>query len=751
MAGFASTALSAERRDRWHSSEWVIRAAVLIATTCTFGVALALMPWDLALYDEKHVLWQAGSYGWLEIARNLMRDSHPPLYYWLVKGWQELGGFDRPWAYRVFSLLLGLPALPLAFQVGRQWGGRRLGLALVAWLMLNPFYLFLLILIRMYGLVVALGALTTFLWARLLRRPTIALWVMWVLAQGALIFTHYYGLLLIGAQGLILALRRPRGWVAGALASLPLMTAFGGWLAQAYRESLEHTVRSLSASGVRPMPWEVLANLWANLLVGPFVDGRLAEAIAIAMAVLLGLVLLTARRRRIGGALTVTALLPPMIGALLALRWPFFPARYFAMSLVPLMALIAASFLNTRWKWLFPLWTLPGWIGIAGFPMFTTPVRGLDLEPALAAVTAPEPVLIQARWHLIMLWRPGFFNYDMWSDLNQRAWVMDRSPSFWFVGVSLYRGNWEGWLRELQATHLIDFQAEFPHAIPEYRASVFHLVRKIPAARWTPSEAQWANGIRLHEVGWTQEAVDPGRSVQWHLRLSTDRPMDRRWTLFVHLVDEAGRLWANWDAEPDPPTDRWVPGQVYDIERSLLIPRWVPAGRYQVNIGWYETGTPGFPRLPLVQGADTWTIGWIEVQPVWEPFRWGTRSVGPVELQPPEVFVRPGLNGSPGWVIVQIRWRAREPAAFSGWEVVLITGEGPRPFQRQHPVPEGAVYRSSWVTESWVSPLPIGGRPALRWVEIRYAGRVAFRRPIWIFPPDTSWSYNWLFQNSIGR
>ncbi|GBD08384.1 hypothetical protein HRbin22_00623 [Candidatus Thermoflexus japonica] len=754
MDGFSLTVSNAERRIRRHPPEWGIRAGALVATACAFGAALALMPWDLALFDEQHVLWQVSSYSWVGVARNLMRDSHPPLYYWLVKGWRELGGFDSPWAYRFFSIVLGLPALPIAFQVGRQWGGRRLGLALVAVLMLNPFYLFLLVLIRMYGLVVALGGLSMFLWARLLRRPATLQWLAWALVQGALMFAHYYGLLLIGVQWLMLLIRRPPGWRMGGSAALPFTLAFAAWIAQAYEGSLENTVRNLSQIPIRPMPWEVLGHLWANLLIGPLADGRLAKTLAVGAGGLIGLFLpfLYSGKRRIQPELAIVALLPLVMGALIALRWPFFAARYFTMSLIPLLALILSILQGFRWKGAFLILILPGLIGVASFPVMNLPVGPvLDQDPlarTLETLTASDPVLAQARWHLLWSGNSGLSSYE-WPDPAQRAQGMRRSPSFWFIGVTLYRADWEGWLRGLQATHLIDFQAEFPHEIPEYRASVFHLVRRVPAAQWTHLNARWANGIRLHDVGWTQETVKPGHSVQWHLRFSVDRPLDRRWTLFVHLVDEAGRLWANWDAEPEPPTDQWIPGRVYDIGHSLLVPRVVPAGRYRVHIGWYETGAGGFPRLPLQGGqGDMQSIGEIEILPQEEPPRWGTRVGSYVELNPPQISLRSRPDGREVWVRMQ--WRSRSSASFAGWQLVLETPDGPVPLQRLYPVPGAMVHTPGWVLEAWSSPALPGGRPALRWLEIRYEGQLLTRRPIWLFPPDVRWSYDWLFQNRTG-
>ncbi|HXF69141.1 MAG TPA: glycosyltransferase family 39 protein [Thermoflexus sp.] len=746
MGGSSLTVMTTEAR---RSKFILVRAAVGLAVTLTFWAALAMMPWDLFLFDEKHVLVQTSQHGWLEIARALMRDSHPPLYYWLVKGWMEMGGFDQPWAFRVFSLMLGLPALPLAFQVGRQWGGDRLGLALVAWLMLNPLYLFFLILIRMYGLVVTLGALLTFLWARLMRRPTTRVWVLWILTQGLLIFTHYYGLLLIGAQWLAVVIRRPRGWWRGVLASLPGVAAWGGWLTQALGGSLEHTVRTLTAIPVRPMPWEILGHLWANLLVGPLADGRLAVAVALAAGGLLVLALFShpPQPARFPSDLALVALVPPGIGSLLALRWPFFAARYFAMSLIPLLTFVVALLLRSRWKRAFPFWLLPSLVGIVNFPMLATLVLGLEdltIQKTIQLLSDSEVVLAQAPWHLIHT--PDARSGE-WPDPVQRALVIAQAPAFWFIGVTIYRGEWEGWLRELQATHLVDFQMEFPHSIPEYRASVFHLVRQVPAVRWTPLDVRWVNGIRFHDVGWVQESTEAGHSVQWRLRFSTDRPLEGRWTLFVHLVDEAGRLWANGDAEPDPPTDRWEPGRIYEIGRSLLIPRFVPPGRYQVNIGWYETGTTGFPRLPLAEGAgDTVRIGELIIQPQGRPWRMGTRAVGSVALEPPEVRVRPGPEGAR--ITVAFWWQGRKPAAFAGWQVVWRGSGGTVPLQRLHSIPDGAT-ASGWVYEVWTSPLIAGGRPALGWLEIRYAGQLLARRPLWIFPASVSWSYDWLFLNRL--
>ncbi|MCX7690854.1 glycosyltransferase family 39 protein [Thermoflexus sp.] len=720
----------------------------------SFWVALALAPVELAHVDEKHVLWQATSYNPLEIARNLMRDSHPPLYYWLIWLWWQIGGFDRPWAYRAFSVLLGLPALPLGFRLGTQIGGRRLGWMVMLFLMLNPFYLFQLSLIRMYGLVIALGAFLTWAWLRWLDRPASSGWWKWgwVLGSGVLLFTHYYGALLVAVQVLFVLLRRPAGWRT-ALGGFTLLAAlFFGWLLQAYAGSVDTTVRNLSAIPVRPLPWEVVEHFWANLLSGPLADGAFARAGGLAAAILALAAALVRPRPRLPARWTTLGAMvwiPLVVGSMLALRWPFFGARYFAMLLVPFLTWALALFV--RHRWMLAVWLIPGLIGLSGFPMLIgKPDAGDTREISVLSLADPSnPILIQAWWHALWPEYPLSRAYD-WSDPVQRGAVVSRSDSFWFIGVSLYRGIWEGWIQGLRETHTVDYHIEVDHPVPERRASIFHLTRARPPRIWEEARIRWENGLRLERVGWVDQVLRAGEPLSIALEWTTERATDRRWTMFLHLTDLAGQLWANWDAEPDPPVNQWMPGEVMEIRRSLLIPLNVPPGRYRVNVGWYETGTPGFPRLPLADPAgDVWTLGEIEVQPRREPLRIGAIQRGPVELDPPMVRL---LESPQGWrVQARFQWRSLDEVSTGRWRVQIRGAGEIIPLERLYPIPEARVRSPGGLTEVWISPPLAGRRPALGWLEILYEGQILTQRPVWMFPTETGWIYGWLFLNRFER
>ncbi|MGC8837733.1 MAG: hypothetical protein ACP5UM_04875 [Anaerolineae bacterium] len=75
------------------------------------------------------------------------------------------------------------------------------------------------------------------------------------------------------------------------------------------------------------------------------------------------------------------------------------------------------------------------------------------------------------------------------------------------------------------------------------------------------------------------------------------------YTLFVHLVDEDGRILAQEDAPPvggARPTAGWRPGEIVEESRTLPLPQGT-SGPLRLALGWYlpQTGE----RLPLVRAA----------------------------------------------------------------------------------------------------------------------------------------------------
>lgn len=127
-------------------------------------------------------------------------DIHPPLYYALLHGWIKLWDGAAPVVLRTFSVIIGAAALPLQAWLAWQLfpGRRRLLMIALLLLVVNPMHLFYSQEVRMYGLGMALGIVSTaclWRWQALAARNTRSRgWsaVGYVLATTAGLYTLYY-------------------------------------------------------------------------------------------------------------------------------------------------------------------------------------------------------------------------------------------------------------------------------------------------------------------------------------------------------------------------------------------------------------------------------------------------------------------------------------------------------------------------------------------------------------------------------
>ena len=86
------------------------------------------------------------------------------------------------------------------------------------------------------------------------------------------------------------------------------------------------------------------------------------------------------------------------------------------------------------------------------------------------------------------------------------------------------------------------------------------------------------------------------------------------YTVFLHLLDNAGNTVAQNDARPfwltDMPMSRWQPEQVIPDAHMFEPP--LPPGDYTVRLGLYDWQT--LERLPLVNGEDSVIIGQVQIE-----------------------------------------------------------------------------------------------------------------------------------------
>ncbi len=90
----------------------------------------------------------------------------------------------------------------------------------------------------------------------------------------------------------------------------------------------------------------------------------------------------------------------------------------------------------------------------------------------------------------------------------------------------------------------------------------------------------------------------------------------RDYTLFVHLLDDSGRVRAQYDGQPLSgfyPTSQWDTGEQIRESVSLVLADEISTGHYTAQAGWYRPDTGR--RLLLASGEDVLTLAEITIVP----------------------------------------------------------------------------------------------------------------------------------------
>jgi hypothetical protein len=98
--------------------------------------------------------------------------------------------------------------------------------------------------------------------------------------------------------------------------------------------------------------------------------------------------------------------------------------------------------------------------------------------------------------------------------------------------------------------------------------------------------------------------VPPGSALRFTLYWQATSDIEAVYAVFVHLVDDRGKIYAQEDSPPrggDFPTDEWMSGDVILDPYSLVLPRDTPPGEYSLVVGMYDPATAA--RLPVVDSA----------------------------------------------------------------------------------------------------------------------------------------------------
>ncbi len=175
----------------------------------------------------------AARHAWGDLWRFVAADLiHPPLFYALLKLWVAAGG-ESLWWLRLFPALASIaavvPLLLLARELRLGAGATRLALLVAA---ANGYLIKYAQEVRMYGLLLLLTLASLWLFARLLGASGRARGLLLALSlvNLLLVYTHYYGWLVVACEVAFVALRDRRRLGAFMLAAGGLALAYVPWV-----------------------------------------------------------------------------------------------------------------------------------------------------------------------------------------------------------------------------------------------------------------------------------------------------------------------------------------------------------------------------------------------------------------------------------------------------------------------------------------------------------------------------------------
>lgn len=276
--------------------------------------------------------------------------THPPLFYALGWAWQRAGSGEL-WWMRLLPALIGIgtaiPVLALCRAARLEFRAAFLAVLLCA---ASPWLVFYALELRDYGLYAALATASLAAWLRVREAPDDrGRWRVLTAVNVLLVYSHYFGWLVIAAEGAdvlrsarrrLVPLARSAGWTV--LAFLP-------WVALVVRRAVRFPRGLDMVSWIeRPAIGDILDPFRAALGASPWIGLDLA-LVVLAFGVIVALLMRERTRpdSRAGAfvPLLIATVLPPVIvlGASIAGPRSMWVARYLLGVAPPFLVLLAAG------------------------------------------------------------------------------------------------------------------------------------------------------------------------------------------------------------------------------------------------------------------------------------------------------------------------------------------------------------------------------------------------------------------------
>ncbi len=584
------------------------------------------------------------------ITQGAAADIHPPLYHYLLHYWLAAFGNGEV-AARSLSVLFGVALVGLMFLMGRRLFGPLAGWAAALLSAVYAYQVYYAQEARMYMMLTFLGAASTYLFYLGWLAPNVRRrgWAIagWVVVTALAAYTHYLaaGVVLaqnaawvawvvlsirnagerkpnlsrpaltwVGAQALVGALYLPWLWLTwGQLNRWPAVSQPFGLVTLLKQAAVLFVLGPTAELGGLRLLVVAVGGLAALGLFWPDrgeevptarILALLHWAMPVAMLYILSLsrpayhpkflVLATP-----GFVLLLARAVARLAPAARSLRWPWLPWLRGALACGAALGIVAASLPGLSNNYFDPEYARDDYRGMASY------ISALGRQGDVVLINAPsqiETVGYYYRGPLPMVPIPLERPPDRGETVARLATLTAQAQRvfciFWATDESDPGRVVEGWLDEHAYKALDAWYGKVRlviYAMPS---------KKMGAGVQHPLAVNLGGQVRLDGYSLASSEVEAGDILQLNLFWEATNVIQRRYKVFTHVIDEAGHMVGQRDAEPGGGlnfTTTWREGEQIVDRYGLPIQPGTPPGEYLIEIGMYNPDD-GL-RLPVVEGG----------------------------------------------------------------------------------------------------------------------------------------------------
>jgi len=213
------------------------RQLILLIVLLAAGLSLRLYHIDkLSLwFDELHSIIPTNPANSLVSVIEYCKEDQPPAFFLTLYFWYNLFPYNEA-SGKVLCAIIGTLGILSMYFLGKEVGGRNVGLAVSFLTAGNIFHVYYSQELRFYGLLFLMTSLSFLFFIRFIKTPTIRNQLFFAITTTLLLYTHYFGLVVTMTQAIIFIIiglvyrRGVRFFLKGLVCAAIVLLAFLPWI-----------------------------------------------------------------------------------------------------------------------------------------------------------------------------------------------------------------------------------------------------------------------------------------------------------------------------------------------------------------------------------------------------------------------------------------------------------------------------------------------------------------------------------------